>query len=66
MRFIFGVIVGIALTIGAAYIHDRNAPEISITASPAERRIVNWNVVSALTDEQLAAARGWIDSMIGR
>jgi hypothetical protein len=65
MRFIFGVIVGIAITVGAAYIHDQNVPPISLT-DPTARRVVNWNVVSAITSEQIDAASRWLQSMIGR
>ena len=45
MRFLFGIIVGICLTIGGAYLYDSRA-----TAEPssttAARPMVNWDVVA--------------------
>jgi hypothetical protein len=40
MRLIFGIIIGILLTIGGAYVHD----SASDPANPSQRRIVNWDV----------------------
>lgn len=44
MRFLFGIIVGILLTVGAAYVfdstHKGEGPD-----GAAERQIVNWDVV---------------------
>ncbi len=46
MRFLFGVIVGAALTIGAAYIHDTSSTRATTGQGMAEQRpIVNWGVV---------------------
>ncbi len=49
MQTIFGFILGVAITIGVAYVHDASitAPTVSATA-PAptvERQMVNWDVV---------------------
>jgi hypothetical protein len=78
MRFIAGLIVGIVLTIGAAYIHDMNVPPAAVVVAPVNppnpadpnattvtpeatapttRRIVNWDVVRAITSEQSAWLR---------
>lgn len=48
MRLLLGIILGAALTIGGAYIYDRNhagvaSNDITITAA---RPMVNWDVVS--------------------
>ena len=43
MRLIFGVIVGIALTIGGAYLHDSPLPAAS------NQRLVNWDVAGDLS-----------------
>lgn len=43
MRFLFGIIVGIALTIGGAYIRDSGTD--STAAETASRPMVNWDVV---------------------
>lgn len=47
MRTIFGIILGVFLTIGVAYIHDASitAPALETNAVTQERRMVNWDVV---------------------
>jgi hypothetical protein len=45
MRLIFGMILGAALTIGAAYLID-----IRDAGSPAARPMVNWDVVAQNVD----------------
>jgi hypothetical protein len=48
MRFFLGIIFGILLTVGGAYIYDRAATpvEVSDSAAPAaDRPMVNWDVV---------------------
>jgi hypothetical protein len=45
MRFLLGVLVGIGLTVGAAYLYDsRNTADASSSATAA-RPMVNWDVV---------------------
>jgi hypothetical protein len=45
MRFLLGVLVGVGLTIGAAYLYDsRNTADASSNATAA-RPMVNWDVV---------------------
>ena len=53
MRFLFGIIVGIGLTIGGAYLLDAgtNTAATEATARP----MVNWDVVG--TNWQRASAR---------
>ena len=60
MRLILGILIGIAITIGAAYVHDMNiasaAPATSDggQAAPdpaASRPVVNWDVLSAITHD---------------
>src|SRR5690349_13399125 len=43
MRLLFGIVLGVLLTIGGAYIHDGGA---RADATTAERPMVNWDVVS--------------------
>lgn len=64
MRFIFGLIIGIALTIGGAYIHDSNVAAAPAVTEPGQAvpdtgagRIVNWDVLGAITRAQMAFAR---------
>jgi hypothetical protein len=53
MRFIFGIIVGCALTVGGAYIADTTVPA---TGS----KMVNWDVVAKNLDTVTTLAReGW-------
>jgi len=39
MRFIFGFILGVAVTVAAAYVLDQREAQ-------AEKRVVNWDVVN--------------------
>jgi hypothetical protein len=53
MRTFFGIILGVALTVGGAYVAD------SMAGTGAER-MVNWDVVSKNVDEVKNAVReGW-------
>ena len=54
MRFFLGLIIGIALTIGGAYLVD------NMSAGPGARPMVNWDVVAKNIDGVVALARdGW-------
>lgn len=53
MRLLLGIILGVFLTIGGAYIYDRSTAGVaatettgSVTATTAGRPMVNWDVVS--------------------
>ena len=60
MRLLFGMILGVALTIGLAYVHDSmyapRPPSPPSTASEP-RPLVNWDVASTLAHRLSAAAR---------
>lgn len=45
MRVFFGIIVGISLTIGAAYVYD-TLHDTSSAEGTAARPLVNWDVAS--------------------
>ena len=45
MRFLFGIIVGVLLTVGFAYLHDSAAAGPQ-DASGTQARMVNWDVVN--------------------
>jgi hypothetical protein len=52
MRFIFGLIVGCALTVGGVYVTD--------AMSSAGSKMVNWDVVAKNLDSVTALAKeGW-------
>ena len=64
MQTIFGFILGVAITVGVAYVHDASvtAPSISATApAPAtERQMVNWDVVGTNWREfKASVSQGW-------
>jgi len=59
MRVLFGMIVGAALTIGGAYMHDSVYASVSQEppAVSTDRPMVNWDVASAFARRASAAAR---------
>lgn len=57
MRFIFGVIVGVGLTIGSAALHDNMEPGAS---SP----LVNWNTANELRQTTVDYVRAQIDRLV--
>jgi hypothetical protein len=53
MRLIFGMIIGLSLTVGGAYIAD-------VVGGPEAKPLVNWDVVGKNIDDVAALARaGW-------
>jgi hypothetical protein len=65
MRVLFGIILGVALTVGAAFISDNlaaNAPTTTGSGSTVtvdHRRMVNWDVVGdkmQIARERISAA----------
>ena len=60
MRLITGILVGIVLTIGVAFVHDRK-----LSGPFAERqRLVNWNVAGALVRRGYEGIRNQIDALV--
>jgi hypothetical protein len=57
MRLLFGIILGIALTVGAAFMHDNNVPPDAPSSTTAERQIVNWDILGGVVQEQVAGLR---------
>ena len=48
MRLLFGIILGVFLTIGGAYLYDsHNALEATNAPTSAQRPMVNWDIVNA-------------------
>jgi len=45
MRVLFGMILGVALTIGGAYLYDSHKSVASANATNVPRPMVNWDVV---------------------
>ena len=50
MRVLFGIVLGVALTVGAAFIADSRGTDGSTTGSSSiaveHRKMVNWDVVA--------------------
>ena len=46
MRFLFGILVGAALTIVTAYVVDNRATLVGVDTPTTTQRMVNWDVVS--------------------
>ena len=60
MRLLFGMILGAALTIGLAYVHDQMYAPLSSSPPPTAsepRPLVNWDVAGSLAHRLSAAAR---------
>ena len=70
MRFIFGVIIGIALTIGAALIHDNNVPPRTGPPRTSEQLdqlpVVDWDVLAEVVKDAGSSIGGMWDSLMGR
>jgi hypothetical protein len=56
MRFLLGIIVGIGLTIGGAYLYDSGTATEGSTATAA-RPMVNWDVVDRNWDRATSRVR---------
>jgi hypothetical protein len=56
----FGIILGIILTIGAAYVYD------SARGGSTERPLVNWDVANRLFKALLSSAQTGLARMTGR
>jgi hypothetical protein len=63
MRLLFGIILGAAITIGAAYMHDASAMQ---NAPGAARTIVNWDVAANVVDTTLRRLRQQVDRLTAR
>lgn len=57
MRLLFGIILGVFITLGAAFLHDNNVPPDPPSAASAERQIVNWDILGDVLRDQVAGIR---------
>jgi hypothetical protein len=69
MRFLFGVIIGIALTIGAALLHDNNVPQRTAPRTPeqlADLPIVDWEVLAEVVKNTTSGVVRMWEGLLGR
>lgn len=64
MRFIFGVVLGVVLTVGAAYYRDTEYA--SATAPLPSRPLVNWDVAAEIGDNAARIVRRQLDGLLSR
>jgi hypothetical protein len=60
MRSIISFLLGIAVTVGAAYVHD------TAMAKPTDKRIVNWDQLSDVTHEAIEGARSQLNKLTSK
>ncbi len=60
MRLLFGIVLGAALTVTAAYIHD--SMQNSASGTPA-RMLVNWDVASQVANNTTRSVREQVDKL---
>ena len=66
MRMMQGLVLGIAIALGAAFLHDNLVPPDPASPVLQERQIVNWNVLGRLVNDQIANLRHLWDQAFGR
>jgi hypothetical protein len=73
MRLILGILIGIGITLGAAYLHDMNltsapagATDGSQATAPdlASRPVVNWEVLNAITHDSTEWVRAQWNKLV--
>jgi len=57
MRVLFGIILGVILTVGGAYLYDTHGAAAAPNASTATRPMVNWDVVGTKWERLTERAR---------
>jgi hypothetical protein len=57
MRLLFGIVLGAALTVTAAYIHD------SMQNGTPGRTLVNWDVASKVANDTQRSVREQVDKL---
>ena len=60
MRSLVSFLLGIAVTVGAAYVHD------TAIAKPTEKPIVNWEQLGGVTHDAVEAARSQWNKLTSR
>jgi hypothetical protein len=66
MRFIQGIVIGIAITVGAAFVHDSMAPRDAVSGLLEKQQIVNWDVLGRVANDQVQRAKDLWNHAFGR
>jgi hypothetical protein len=66
MRTLFGIVLGAALTVGAAYFHDNNVTYDPVNPRITDRPIVNWDVFGAVLRQTTDGIGSAWNSLIGK
>ncbi len=66
MRFIQGIIIGIAITVGAAFFHDSVVPQDPAAPLFQKQQIVNWDVLGRVANDQVQRAKDLWNQAFGR
>jgi hypothetical protein len=66
MRVLFGIILGVLITAGAAYVYDAAHAPATTTAAASARPLVNWDVVDAKWNGLTVRARHEWTRIAGR
>ncbi len=66
MRLLFGIVLGIAITLGAAYVHDNNVPADPPSVLVGEHQIVNWDILGAVVRRQMTNVKQLWNQAFGK
>jgi hypothetical protein len=66
MRLIQGIVLGIAITIGAAFVHDTILPGDPAAPLFQKQQIVNWDVLGRVMNNQITRAKQLWNQAFGR
>ncbi len=69
MRFLFGLIIGFSIAVGAALLHDNNVPQRTVPRTDAQLSqlpIVDWEVLAQVVKEQVSGVGRLWDRLLGR
>jgi hypothetical protein len=66
MRTLIGIVIGILLTVGLAYVHDNNVTSDPVNPRLQDRQIVNWDVFGAVTHDLQDGAGRIFHSLTGK
>ena len=66
MRTLFGIVLGVILTVGAAWFHDNNVTYDPVNPRVTDQQIVNWAVFGAVLHETTDGLGNAFHAITGR